>query len=514
MKTDTIIVETSYGPVRGIKRTSAVGDQFFSFRGIPYAKPPIGELRFKDPQLPDSWTHPIDATEAGHAAPALNMFTKGVVGNENCLILNVYTREYGDGSEMIYGPDYLLSKDIVYVSMNYRLGVLGFLSIEDPSAQVPGNAGIKDQSMALQWVRKNIHAFGGNSKNITVFGESAGAGSVHLHMLSDLSKGLFDKAIVQSGSALASWCNNPNKNWAERVAKKLGWDGVGGATELVNFLRKVDVEKLILAQEFRTDEEKRDWVFSEWGPCVEPYVSEQCLLDRSPSDMLKTAWSNGIPLIIGGTTEEGLLMYRDVTADPELYKGEKAYENLIPKEWNLSEEKTKTLAENLKSVYIEGGCPTKNEMQKFLDIISDKLFWHGMHSAVLGRLQVNAAPTYLYRFAFSADAKSNHIRQFLVPSEVKGVCHGEDIASIFKFSMNKEPTINGAEHRAIDRMTSLFTRFATTGNPNCDITKHCEWKSIPNRSSPPFKCLNIDDELSFIFYPESRRIALWDSMRP
>lgn len=274
--------------------------------------------------------------------------------------------------------------------------------------------------MALQWVRSNIHAFGGDSKNITVFGESAGAGSVHLHMLSDLSKGLFDKAIVQSGSALAPWCNVPQNNWPERIAKKLGWDGNGGATKLVEFLRNVEVEKLVLAQEIRNDEEKRNWIYLEWGPCIEPYVSERCFLAKDPFDLYKSCWGNEIPLIIGGTTEEGLLSYREVAADPDLVTGEKAYENLIPKEWNLTEEKVRVLADTLRSVYVEEGAPTKNEIEKFLDILSDKYFWHGMHLTILGRLLNNAAATYLYRYAFTADIKTNLIRQFLVPVDVKG----------------------------------------------------------------------------------------------
>lgn len=274
--------------------------------------------------------------------------------------------------------------------------------------------------MALRWVRNNIHAFGGDSKNITVFGESAGAGSVHLHMLSDMSKGLFDKAIIQSGSALAPWCNTPRNNFPERIAKKLGWDGVGGTSKVIEFLRQADVQDLISAQEIRTDEEKRQWTYLEWGPSVEPYVSEQCFLAKNPFDIYKSAWANEIPLIIGGTTEEGLLLYREVTADPELYTGEKAFENLIPKEWNLSDEKTKLLAETLKSVYVDEGAPNKNEMERFLDILSDKYFWHGIHLTIKGRLIANAASTYLYRFAFAGDVKQNFVRQFLVPNEVKG----------------------------------------------------------------------------------------------
>lgn len=368
--------------------------------------------------------------------------------------------KFGDSSEMLYGPDYLLSKDVVYVSMNYRLGVLGkflkkhiqkrlnqfhrfegFLSIDDPVVKVPGklntiychqhliksdrlilgNAGLKDQSLALKWIRENVHIFGGDNKNITIFGESAGAASVHLHMLSDLSRGLFDKAIMQSGSALAPWCNAPRNNWAERIAKKLGWDGVGGSSSLIDLLRNAKVEDLILAQELKTDEERRDWLLLEWGPCVEPYVSEQSFLTKSPFDLYQSAWSNNIPLIIGGTTHEGLLLYNDVTADPELIKGEKAYENLIPKEWNLPAEKVSQLATTLKAMYVGEGDGIENEMEKFLDILSDKYFWHGIHLTIQGRLRnADAAPTYMYRYAFSGDIKSNFIRKILVSDDLKG----------------------------------------------------------------------------------------------
>lgn len=350
----------------------------------------------------------------------------------------------GDSSELMYGPDYLLAKDIVFVSMNYRLGVLGkhsiryrkifkrvenktklyfkgFLSIDDPSVEIPGNAGLKDQSMALRWIRNNIHAFGGDCKNITVFGSSAGAGSLHLHMISDLSKGLFDKAIIQSGSALAPWCNIPRKNWSERIAKKLGWDGEGGAAKLVEFLRSVDVEELILAQEVRTDEEKQNWMYVEWGPIIEPYASEQSFIVNNPIDLHKTSWSNEIPLIIGGTTDEGLLCHREIVANLTLWNGEKAFENVLPQEWNLTDEKTQQFAQILKHVYVEDGPSNKSEALKFLDILSDKFFWHSMHSTIVGRVQTNAAATYMYRYAFVADAKISIIRQVMVPRDVRGI---------------------------------------------------------------------------------------------
>ncbi|XP_037041077.1 esterase B1-like [Bradysia coprophila] len=188
MSENTKIVQTTKGPVKGILKTSTVGEEYYRFRGIPYARPPVGDLRFKDPQPVEAWTTPVDATSQGPTAIAFNFVTFGLNEgrSEDCLTLNVYTKDitptkplpvmvfihggafkYGDTTENSYGPDYLLEKNVVFVSINYRLGAFGFLSIPDPSINIPGNAGLKDQRMALQWVRDNIHAFGGDNKNIT-----------------------------------------------------------------------------------------------------------------------------------------------------------------------------------------------------------------------------------------------------------------------------------------------------------------------------------------------------------
>lgn len=271
-------------------------------------------------------------------------------------------------------------------------------------------------------MRENIQNFGGDNTNITIFGESAGGASVHWHMLSNFSKGLFDRAIVQSGSALISWANGTHANKPERLAKKLGWDGVGGDIKLLEFLRAVNVADLIRAQDIASKEEKRDWAFLDWIPSMEPYTAEQSFFTCNALEIYKSAWGNKIPLVIGGTTDEGLLFYREVVANPEFYKGEQAFENLIPKTWNLSIDKFKEFGEQLKSHYIgEDECKEEN-LGKFFDILSDSTFWHGMHLAIGGRLQdEQSAPTYLYRFAFSGDPKFNMVRQMLIPNDVKGI---------------------------------------------------------------------------------------------
>jgi cholinesterase len=157
---------------------------------------------------------------------------------------------------MLYNPSLLLQKDLVFVSLNYRTGALGFLSLDDPSLDVPGNAGLKDQTLALKWIKDNIKNFGGDPDNVTLFGTSAGGASVHYHMISDKSKGLFHRAIPMSGTSLnMNWVLHPRRNYAERMARVCGYEGDGSEKSVLEFLEGAEFEKIVMASEnILTDE--------------------------------------------------------------------------------------------------------------------------------------------------------------------------------------------------------------------------------------------------------------------
>ena len=197
------------------------------FTGIRYGKPPTGELRFKKPEKVDNWTGIYDATSIKNKYSCwqkLNFTLLGVEKddmNEDCLFLNVWTPDinpnktksvmffihgggFQDGSSlhgvMNYDSTALALYDVVVVTINYRLGVFGFLYGENEEA--PGNVGLYDQLLALNWVKTNIHVFGGDPNDITIFGQSAGSISVGQHILSPLSKGMFKRAILESGAPI------------------------------------------------------------------------------------------------------------------------------------------------------------------------------------------------------------------------------------------------------------------------------------------------------------------------
>lgn len=153
----------------------------------------------------------------------------------------------GAGTRALYGPDHLLDHDVVFVGVNYRLGPIGFLSTGQKDCY--GNWGLKDQTQSLRWVQENIASFGGNPKNVVIFGESAGGASVTYHMQSTLSKGLFHKAISQSGNNLCPWGAVAHKGVAESRAKRLGEMfkcNLNGNKydEMINCLRKVPGEEI------------------------------------------------------------------------------------------------------------------------------------------------------------------------------------------------------------------------------------------------------------------------------
>ncbi|TGZ48392.1 Carboxylic ester hydrolase [Temnothorax longispinosus] len=207
---DRPIVTVNQGKLQGILEENLLGSHhYFSFKGIPFAAPPVGELRFKDPEPPTPWEGIRDASKNSDICAQLeHSKTQVVVGSEDCLYLNicvpynVYRTTgnpvmvwihgggyvFGSGNDTHKRFDYLVKKDVILVSVNYRLGALGFLNLDHEVAS--GNQGLKDQVAALKWIKENIKAFGGDPNNITVFGVSAGSTCINLLMLSPLSKGI------------------------------------------------------------------------------------------------------------------------------------------------------------------------------------------------------------------------------------------------------------------------------------------------------------------------------------
>lgn len=174
---------------------------------------------------------------------------------------------------------------------------------------MPGNAGLKDQVLALKWIKNNCASFGGDPDCITVFGQSAGSASTHYMMMTDQTQGLFHRGILQSGSAIASWAFNGDiTDRAYRIAKLVGYKGEDNDKDVLQFLQNVRARDLLRVEELvLTPEELANKVMFAFGPVLEPYATPECVIPKPPREMMKTAWGNSIPMMIGNTSYEGLL---------------------------------------------------------------------------------------------------------------------------------------------------------------------------------------------------------------
>lgn len=275
---EDIVVTTKYGAVRGKRVSTGESSYLDEFYGIPYAVPPVGPLRFRPPQPIQKWNCTREALWFSPACPQI--FPNASVTfptSEDCLYLNIYAPKpppdravvpvmvwihggsYSKGSGAFYNGSALAGTGVLVVTINYRLQVLGFLSTMDAASG--GNFGLLDQIQALKWVKDTIISFHGDPNDITIFGESAGSSSVSLLLLSPLAKGLFSKAIMESGVSLCPWAVTlPTESvsplqWALQLAKKVGCgeapflQGTSSTTRLVDCLRKVSADALVFAEE-------------------------------------------------------------------------------------------------------------------------------------------------------------------------------------------------------------------------------------------------------------------------
>ncbi|KAG5891746.1 hypothetical protein JTB14_012481 [Gonioctena quinquepunctata] len=519
---DDIVVTVEEGKIRGKVQEDYNGGKFYSFSGIPYAKAPVAELRFKAPLPAEPWTGIKDGTKEGPECPSTDMIFKFYLGKEdNCLNLNVYTKELstekekgnpvmvfihggaftkGSNKSVFHGPHYLMTEDIVLVVINYRLGVLGFLSLDDPSLEVPGNAGMKDQVMALKWVQKNIHNFGGDPSNVTIFGNSAGAASVHYLTLSPLSKGLFHKAIMQSGSAIVPWARG--KRNALDIAKQMGYDDTSEKA-ILHKLREANAKSITAAQ-FKDDHFDACEI-RPYGPVIE-YPHEGAFLTEDPEEIMKSGRSHQIPIIMGYTSLEGLLygFFQKVTGryDWRGVERDVPYDLNIPPDSHLKEE----VVQKLKKFYFDGAEPTEENKEKKFLLFGDISFVYGLHKTARLLLRHGSAPVYMYRMSLESPLNITkklclvkYFKTFifitflhkltglfrsvsdkLSATSVRGAAHGDEVIHLFSNGLTPTVTRGSEEEKSIKKFVKPWTSFAKYGVPICgdedldDVT----WKPL------------------------------------
>uniref|UniRef100_A0A1A9W1E3 carboxylesterase n=1 Tax=Glossina brevipalpis TaxID=37001 RepID=A0A1A9W1E3_9MUSC len=515
---DSEIIYLPVGQIRGIKRQTIYNDDYYSFEGIPYAQPPIGELRFKAPLPANPWTGIRDCTDFQVKPIQKDPNTGLAIGSEDCLYLNVYVKQlkslellpvmfyiYGGGfnkgeaTRYLYSPDYLMLANVVVVTFNYRLDSL------DSELQVPGNAGLKDQVLALKWVKQYIKYFNGNNENITVFGSSAGAGSTHFLMSTPRTENLFQKAVCMSGSALNIWACQSSKDNAYRLAKFCGYQHENNDRLVLEFLKSLDAEKLVLHDLVQETNFGEELVFT---PTIEPYRSDHCIIDKEPEAMMATAWGNRIPLIVGSVADEGLIMYNALKNQPEKLKVfQKEPEWFIRR---IIKGKNTELYKKLIETHFDLKGPTENILEEFIKFYGYYLFHWGIQRFITSRLTYSKAPTYRYRFAFDSPT-FNHFRTLFCGKDLKkGVAHAEELSYLWFSSASWKLDKNTLEFRIIKTMVDIFTSFCQTSDPNCFALQSTKWK--PLDSSDNYLALLIDRNMKLDEIPEKDILSVWNKL--
>jgi len=450
----TIRVKTSDGELEGTLETSGIR----SFKGIPYAQPPVGNLRFCDPQPVKPWTGVRKATAFGPRAMQLPIYSdmqfRSNGMSEDCLYLNVWTAAKsagerlpvlvyfygggfiaGDGSEYRYDGESLALRGLVTVTVNYRLGVFGFLAHPDLTKESPhhasGNYGLMDQHAALLWVQRNIAAFGGDPARVTIGGESAGSTSVNAQMASPLSKGLFIGVIGESGTALSL-----SKPYMLSDAEK---DGVKFAGSLGNKsladLRALPAEQLLAATE----------------KVRFPITVDGYFFPRSPLDIFNAGEQMKVPLLAGWNSGES--DYRAILArDTPTVEN---YERAVRKLYGENADKVLTLYK----------ASTPEEVKQVAtDLALDRGIAFRTWKWV--DLQTKAGtPIYLYLYTRLRPAKAGETGSAGPPA--MGAGHSWEIEyALGNLPTNKVYTWTPEDYKVSETMESYFANFIRTGNPN------------------------------------------------
>lgn len=393
-------------------------------------------------------------------------------GNEDCLVLNVFTPlkilngplavlvyihggSFLMGSAPSRGVDPLIRQNIIVVTINYRLGALGFLCLGIEEA--PGNAGLKDQVAALQWVKKNIAGFGGDPNQVTVYGMSAGGASVEFQVLSNLGKGLFQRAAVESASATSVWTTDANPvATAMKVAEYLDFpQETNNLFKLVDYYQNIPADQLSKVN-FDYYNNLTDGSFG-FVPCVERQVQNtEAFLTKSALEILKSGNYNKVPMMFLYSTLEGLFLRSE-----EYYKSnykermELNFTEFLPADLIFDTPEIRNhIGNNIKQFYFGNKSIDDDNIMGYLNYFGDYLIMHGL----LNSVQIHSKddnPVYLMEFAYKGDMGTQE--EFYDNIEVAG--HGD----VIKHAILTHAIIDDNDKHTVDRMAKLIANFVKFG---------------------------------------------------
>ncbi|XP_055064607.1 neuroligin-2b isoform X2 [Misgurnus anguillicaudatus] len=520
------MVTTGYGKLRGIRKelNNEILGPVEQYLGVPYATPPIGERRFQPPEAPGSWQEIRNATQFAPVCPQ-NIhgvlpeimlpvwFTDNLDAaaayvqnqSEDCLYLNIYvptedgplTKKHDESSMnrprdedirdrrkkpvmlFIHGGSYMEGTgnmfdasvlaaygNVIVVTMNYRLGVLGFLSTGDQSAK--GNYGLLDQIQALRWLNENIGHFGGDPERITIFGSGAGASCVNLLILSHHSEGLFQRAIAQSGTAISSWSVNYRPlTYTKILAKKVGCS-YSDTADLVDCLRRKSFRELV----------EQDIQPARYHIAFGPVLDGDVVPD-DPEILMQQGEFLNYDILLGVNQGEGLKFVDDSEGEDGISAASFDYtiSNFVD---NLYEYPVDILRETIKFMYTDWADRDNGDMRRktLLALFTD----HQWVAPAVATAKLHAefqSPVYFYTF--------HHHCQTEARPEWADAAHGDEIPYVFGVPMVGATDLFPCNFSKNDVMLSAvvmtyWTNFAKSGDPNVPVPQDTKFiHTKPNR---------------------------------
>ncbi|XP_070551775.1 acetylcholinesterase-like [Ptychodera flava] len=546
---DDPIVEVKSGKVAGrvvefahedveVKRTVHV------FQGVPYAEPPLGDLRFRAPKPKAPWEGVRDAKELGKACvqPYEPLFPMDEPQSEDCLFLNIYVPQIGSdklavmvwihggalilgsGGQNYDGTPLAALGDVILVAINYRLGPFGFLSTGDEHSS--GNYGFLDQVLALQWVQDNIAAFGGDATKVTIFGESAGGISSEYLALSPLTDGLFHRAILQSGTASLPGFFSDDVAWQKMLAHGLG-KLVGcekeTSEELVDCLRTVPAEDLCDASNSNNGKLGNvTGLGAELESIPFPPVIDGNVVSAAPADLIRdgTFPKRGLDFMIGALADEGrlflLLLMPEKANDTEVSMNKTFYEAVYPAFLGGERKSNQAVADAVKLMYVNW-ADADSEDADYAETLSqtqgDIYFVCPADNSARVHSQAGSN-VYLYQMTH-VPANSILRMKWLKAT------HAEDLPFVFgwHFDSALNWTMPEDDVTVTLKVMKYWTNFAKTGNPNlsdgdAELTedeKQTEWPlfKVPGLA---YKDLSLKMETKRAL--KAKECAFWNDFIP
>ena len=464
------VVETTAGKIRG-----TVQGKVHTFKGVPYGASTAGAGRFMPPAKPQPWTNVRETTAYGLRAPQLDSQFRGVVPpeveamdpggpmGEDCLVLNLWTAGLGRGQKrpvmvwlhgggyttgsgafiMYDGTELARKHDVVAISINHRLGVFGYLYLAEVGGEKyaqASNAGMMDIVAALEWVRDNAEAFGGDPNNVTIFGQSGGGGKVSTLMAMPPAKGLFHRAIVESGASVRGVPKEVATQSATAFMAKLGLQ-----PNQVDQMQQLPMDQLLTAMGAMTG----NGMPGRGGLALAPVV-DGTTLPVNPFDPTAPALSADVPLLIG-TVETEVTFFPGQQLDPiddaDLHKRVK----------DMVRKADDTQVDQLIAAYRKGR-PKASNTDLFLIIASDATFRASVVLEAERKAAQGSAAVYQYYFTWRSPVREGKLRTF----------HTLEIPFVFdNVDAAKSMTGDGQDRYALaSKVSGSWVAFARTGNPN------------------------------------------------